>query len=73
MKMETTRNRKKPLQFRREPCTREMVCRRTLELAVKAGRKPHEIKQVDYDRAKYEITGECDPEKQCLILDRGWR
>ncbi len=54
-------------------CTREMVNRRTVELAAKAGRKPHEITRADYAWAKYEVTGESVHEKQSLILDRGWR
>ena len=51
--------------------TREMVHARTLELAAIAGRKPHQIKQVDYERAKRELTGESDFDRQQAMLDAG--
>jgi len=51
--------------------TREMVRRRTLELAAIAGRGPRYIKQVDYEQAKRELTGEWDFDRQQEILD-GW-
>ena len=38
--------------------TRQMVHDRTQELALIDGRNPHQILQVDYERAKREITGE---------------
>ncbi len=54
--------------FNRSP-TREMVYARTTELASLAGRMPYEINQHDYERAKRELTGERDFEKQRAILD----
>lgn len=51
------------------PVTREMVYSRTVELASSAGRGSHEIKQWDYERAKRELTGESDFDKQQAILD----
>jgi hypothetical protein len=55
------------------PVTRQMVYKRTLELASLAGRAAHQIKQVDYERAKRELTGESDFGKQQAILDYGER
>lgn len=52
--------------------TREMVRCRTLELAAIAGRAPHQIKQVDYEQAKRELTGETDLDRQQAVLDGGW-
>ena len=49
--------------------TREMLHARTMELALMAGRAPHEIKQVDYERAKYELTGESDFDRQQALLE----
>ena len=49
--------------------TREMVHARTLELASLAGRSPHQIKQVDYESAKFELTGESDFDRQQAVLD----
>lgn len=51
------------------PVTREMVHARTLELASSAGRNSHQIKQMDYERAKRELTGESDFDKQQAVLD----
>lgn len=51
------------------PITREMLYARTTELALIAGRRSHEIKQVDYERAKYELTGELDFDRQQALLD----
>lgn len=48
--------------------TREMVRARTNELALIAGRRSHEIKQVDYERAKREVTGESDFDRQEAVL-----
>ena len=48
---------------------REQVIRRTNELAKQAGRSSFEITQEDYNRAKSEITGETDPDRQNAILD----
>lgn len=52
--------------------TREMVRHRTIELASLAGRGPLEIKQCDYERAKREVTGETDFDRQQEILN-GWK
>jgi hypothetical protein len=49
--------------------TRQMVHDRTLELASNDGRDSHQIKQVDYEQAKRELTGESDFERQQEILD----
>lgn len=51
------------------PVTREMVYARTVELASLAGRSSHQIKQMDYERAKRELTGESDFDKQQELLD----
>ena len=53
--------------FGRRP--REMVYERTLELASLAGRNPTDIRQADYQRAKRELTGESDYDRQQAILD----
>lgn len=44
--------------------TREMAYQRTVELALLAGRKAHQIRQSDYEQAKRELTGETDSERQ---------
>lgn len=49
--------------------TRQMVYDRTLELALIGGRNSLQIKQVDYERAKRELTGESDFDRQQQILD----
>lgn len=49
--------------------TRQMVHDRTLELAMLDGRYGHQIKQVDYEQAKRELTGETDFDRQQQILD----
>lgn len=49
--------------------TRQMVYKRTLELASLAGRTSRQIKQMDYERAKRELTGESDFDKQQAMLD----
>ncbi|BCU78722.1 hypothetical protein llg_34370 [Luteolibacter sp. LG18] len=51
------------------PVTREMVYSRTRELAALAGRPPLRVTQADYERAKSELTGESDPERQDAVLD----
>ncbi len=51
------------------PVTRQMVYTRTLELASLAGRTSRQIKQMDYERAKRELTGESDFDKQQAVLD----
>lgn len=48
---------------------REAVNVRTHELALLAGRIPPRVTQVDYERAKREITGESDRNKQNAALD----
>ena len=52
------------------PVTREMLYARTTELALMEGRGSHEIKQADYERAKYELTGELDFDRQQALLER---
>ncbi len=49
--------------------TRQMVYDLTLELAMIDGRDSHQIKQADYEKAKRELTGESDFERQQQILD----
>ena len=49
--------------------TREMLYARTTELALLAGRGAHQIKQVDYERAKRELTGESDFDRQQAVLE----
>lgn len=44
--------------------TLQMVRARTVELAINAGRSSLEIRQCDYERAKYELTGETDLDRQ---------
>ena len=51
------------------PVTREMVYERTIELASLEGRGSHEIKQLDYEQAKRELTGESDFDKQQAAFD----
>lgn len=53
--------------------TPAMVRFRTVELAAQSGRGPLEISQRDYERAKRELTGEADPERQLVILYRECR
>ena len=52
-----------------QPVTREMLHARTLELALMAGRSALQIKQVDYERAKRELTGESDFDRQQAVLE----
>jgi hypothetical protein len=49
--------------------TRQMVHDRTLELASIDGRSSLQIKQVDYEQAKRDLTGESDFDRQQQILD----
>ncbi|MEO8614992.1 MAG: hypothetical protein ABI600_07625 [Luteolibacter sp.] len=49
--------------------TRQMVHDRTLELALIDGRNSLQIKQVDYEQAKRDLTGESDFDRQQEILD----
>ena len=53
------------------PVTPRMVRARTVELALRAGRSPIEIRQHDYERAKRELTGEADPERQLAMIYPG--
>ncbi len=49
--------------------TREMVYARTSELALLGGRRSHQLKQADYERAIRELTGEADFARQQAMLD----
>lgn len=49
--------------------TRELLYARTMEVALMAGRSSHQIKQVDYERAKRELTGESDFDRQQALLE----
>jgi hypothetical protein len=51
------------------PVTRDLVQARTRELAVIAGRTPQQVSQADYERAKRELTGETDMDRQDAALD----
>jgi hypothetical protein len=46
-----------------------MVHARTREMAVQAGRAPLQISQGDYERARIELTGESDMDRQEAVLD----
>ena len=48
-----------------------MVQSRTVELAIRAGRRSIEIKQSDYEQAKCELTGETDFDRQNATLYSG--
>jgi hypothetical protein len=50
------------------PVTPYMVRARTVELAIRAGRNPTEIRQRDYEQAKRELTGETDFDRQSELL-----
>jgi len=49
--------------------TRDMVHERTRSLALAAGRRPQEVRQFDYERAKRELTGLSDRLAQEEMLD----
>lgn len=51
------------------PVTRAMVDDRARELAVLAGRASAQVTQVDYERAKRELTGEDDMDRQDALID----
>lgn len=51
--------------------TPDMVRSRTVELALSAGRSALEIRQLDYERAKRELTGEKDFDRQLAMLYAG--
>lgn len=48
---------------------RQRILERTRELAVRACRSTLDVTQRDYERAKLELTGESDPERQETIID----
>ncbi len=50
------------------PSIRDRLRLRTRELAVRAGRAPQQISQLDYEQAKRELTGESDAERQDSVL-----
>lgn len=49
--------------------TRERVHARTQEFAVRAGRRPPQVSQADYEQAKREVTGETEIDRQYAALD----
>ena len=49
--------------------TREMIATRTRELALRAGRTPPYVVQADYERAKRELTGETDSDRQDAVIN----
>ncbi|MEO6875542.1 MAG: hypothetical protein ABI222_12055 [Opitutaceae bacterium] len=51
------------------PVTRAMVHARAVELSIMAGRESHQVTQADYERAKRELTGESDIDRQDALLD----
>jgi hypothetical protein len=51
------------------PVTREMVHARSRELAMLAGRSPHQVTRADYEQAMHELTGESDKDRQDAALD----
>jgi hypothetical protein len=51
------------------PVTRAMVHARAGELALIAGRTPPQVSQIDYERAKRELTGESDLDRQDAVLE----
>jgi hypothetical protein len=51
--------------------TSDMVRSRTVEMALIAGRNSLEIRQTDYERAKRELTGEKDFDRQLAVLYAG--
>jgi hypothetical protein len=50
------------------PLSWDIVYARTRQLAVDAGRSSMEVTQSDYERAKRELTGSSDLERQLDIL-----
>jgi len=51
------------------PVTRAMVDARTRELALIAGRKPPQVTREDHERARRELTGGSDTDRQEAVLD----
>ncbi|MBI5691021.1 MAG: hypothetical protein HZC55_13115 [Verrucomicrobia bacterium] len=49
------------------PVTREVILTRTRELALRAGRVPPQVDQVDYEEAKRELTDETELDRQCSV------
>lgn len=52
-----------------EPTLRQRLHLLTCQHAAKAGRIPTQVTQADYERAKFEVTGESDLDRQNAILD----
>lgn len=52
------------------PVTREMVYARTVELSEMEGRNSLQFHQREYERAKRELTGESDFDRQQAVLQR---
>jgi hypothetical protein len=50
------------------PTIREILAARTRQLALRAGRIPPQVSQVDYEDAKHELTGETDMDRQEAAL-----
>ena len=50
--------------------TRAMIDGRARELAVMAGRESAQVTQVDYERAKRELTGEDDMDRQDALIEK---
>ncbi len=51
------------------PMIRKMVHERTRELALAAGRDPLQVTHSDYQRARRDITGESEFERQDAVLN----
>lgn len=51
------------------PMIRKMVHERTRELALAAGRHPLQVTHSDYQRARLDITGESEFERQDAVLN----
>ena len=51
------------------PVTRQMLHARARELALIAGRPPHDLSQADYEQAKRELTGGADLDPQETFLE----
>jgi hypothetical protein len=51
------------------PVTQAMVQARAQELSTMAGRSTHQVTQADYERAKRELTGGSDIDRQDALLE----
>ncbi len=51
------------------PVTKAMVDARAKELALMSGRTPAHVTQADYERAKRELTGESDIDRQDELIE----